>query len=914
MLRHTLVTAVRLLSLSFSVLVAQDIPVPILSSVDDKSIPSARERSLLQLAQQAQEAGLSSSAAQLFTEVIQSKNSTAEEKNAAQLGLATSLIERNKSTEAKAALKNIPNSPSKSLLTGLVAFLENDLITATEISDKMTVASASPAELPWLYTLKALIANAKFDTDNFNAQLNFATQSALSEEQRQRILALCYRASVISGKINDSAVNALRDIVKNNKNPEFTFAHQRNLALALARQEKKNEALPILKGLENLTDAQESEADLLCGLITGADTAEGRKFLKSTAKNRSNDRLRITAIQSLVAAANEAKAGDLNSIANDVYDFLTKQREGQLTYECPRDPSVLDTIHLARAQLMYLAGNNEKARQAATELLKQVPASPLVREATRILAVIAWSDNSYRLASSYIDTLAEGKEGIPRDVLRMVSADCLFLAQDFNLAEKAYATIQSETAGPDIAFTAFHQRILSLLSSSDDFKVWTQATEIIEQAFQSKKIEPTKIWIATWCLLEDIRKANQPDVALQIFERLNPVISKTSTDFELRFKWQRALITLANRDNVKAAKLADEIAASLERLPADAPADLKNNAPVLRGHIALLKARTALGSSSTVGLVELENLRKKYGKVPAAAASFLVEGRYLSSLGRHAEAQARFLELVKTFEGQEVALNEMVELGLYEAAEEANQQSVELGESKIKEAIELFEKLNESYPQSPLLFRVALRRAELLRTLGDFDRALLVLNSIIRTKPDHPNRNQAEMAKADCLFGLAELRRDRSGQLDRQKVALAAAAYENVASSWAQDTDILVEAQYKLATTLLERAKAENATDAKSTRNEARTLFIKILSNIRSTKAAPINNYGINGRNWIARSILSLGNFYEEENDLAEAIAVYRLIPELNRNLPTGETRLPGQTAAESKLASLGAIPNKSTQ
>ena len=153
MLRHTLVTAVRLLSLSFSVLVAQDIPVPILSSVDDKSIPSARERSLLQLAQQAQEAGLSSSAAQLFTDVIKSKNSTAEEKNAAQLGLATSLIERNKSTEAKAALKNIPDSPSKSLLIGLVAFLENDLITATEISDKMTVASASPAELPWLHTL-----------------------------------------------------------------------------------------------------------------------------------------------------------------------------------------------------------------------------------------------------------------------------------------------------------------------------------------------------------------------------------------------------------------------------------------------------------------------------------------------------------------------------------------------------------------------------------------------------------------------------------------------------------------------------------------------------------------------------------------------------------------------------------------
>jgi len=72
MLRHTLVTAIRLLSLSFSVLVAQDIPVPILSSVDDKSLPTARDRSLLQLAQQAEEAGLSSSAIQLFTEVLKS--------------------------------------------------------------------------------------------------------------------------------------------------------------------------------------------------------------------------------------------------------------------------------------------------------------------------------------------------------------------------------------------------------------------------------------------------------------------------------------------------------------------------------------------------------------------------------------------------------------------------------------------------------------------------------------------------------------------------------------------------------------------------------------------------------------------------------------------------------------------------
>lgn len=39
---------------------------------------------------------------------------------------------------------------------------------------------------------------------------------------------------------------------------------------------------------------------------------------------------------------------------------------------------------------MTLAGNREKARQAAEDLLRDVPASPLAREANRTLAIAAW--------------------------------------------------------------------------------------------------------------------------------------------------------------------------------------------------------------------------------------------------------------------------------------------------------------------------------------------------------------------------------------------------------------------------------------------------------------------------------------------------------------------------------------------
>jgi hypothetical protein len=905
--------SVALLTLAFgwvSLGFAQDLPPTPLNS--QPVLPTAeqpRQRTLLELADEALAAGLSTTAAQLYTATLATPGLTSKERERASLGLAAGQIERTKTTEARETLKGLPDSPRKALYEGLLALLENDLPAATAAAEK-----ADPEQLPvhesaWGHALRALIATAKGDSLGVNTHLANATRTAVSEEQRQRIEVLSFRASIIAGKVDDVTISVLRERASNAKGSPLAFAFSRNLALALARKDRRAEAVNALKEAAPLPDTRQAEADLLCGLILGYDSAEGRRFLQLAAKNPANPSVRLTALRALVAAAADAKPSDSKAIANEVYDFLMKRPDGQLSFECPRDPAVLDAIHLARAQLMLVAGNREKARQAASDLLKDVPASPLAREATRTLALTAWGDGSYRLASSFLNTLAEGKTGIPRDVLRTVSADCLFLAADYVLAEKAYAAIQNETEGADLATSAFHQRVLCALATAGDAKLWNHTAEIIESAQRNAKIPKERLWIAAWLLVEDARKANQTEEAARLLQRLNPLIARTNTDYALRFDWQRALIALANRDPSTAARLADDIARRLDDLPADASAELKVNAPKLRGHVALLKARTALGANSGKGLADLEALRKKYGKVPATASSYLVEGRHLAALGRHAEAQARFLALAKEFAG-DATLTEFAELGLYEAAEEAARQAPVDGEEKLKESVELLEQFMETYPQSPLLFRVALRRAELLRSLGNFDGALLVLNRLIREKPDHPYRAQAEMARADALLGLAELRRDRKGELDRQRVAIAAGAYENVAIAWARDPDTLAEARYKLALALLERAKAESKSDAPGTRLEAKTVLVRALASLRQNGATDETSFGPTGRTWIASSILLLGSIHEEEGDTAEAIAVYRLIPELNRGLAPGESRLPGQGAAESKLASLRANGN----
>jgi len=889
---------------------AQDLPPTALNSTP--AVPTSenpRQRTLLELADEALAAGLSTTAAQLYAASLKTPGISAKERERASLGLAAGQIERTRANEAKATLKGLPDSPRKALYEGLVALLDNDLAAAAAAAEKAAPENLPTNETAWGHALRALIATAKGDSLGVNTHLANATRTAVSEEQRQRIEVLSFRASILAGKVDDVTISVLRERAANAKGSPLAFAFSRNLALALARKDRRNEAVNALKEAAPLPDTRQAEADLLCGLILGYDSAEGRRFLQLAAKNPANPAVRLTALRALVAAAADAKPSDAKAIANEVYDFLMKRPEGQLRFECPRDPAVLDAIHLARAQLMLVAGNREKARQAASDLLKDVPASPLAREATRTLALTAWGDGSYRLASSFLNTLAEGKTGIPRDVLRTVSADCLFLAADYALAEKAYATIQAETEGADLATSAFHQRVLSALASAGDAKLWNHTAEIIEAAQRSSKIPKERIWVAVWSLVEDARKANETEEAARLLQRLSPLIARTNTDFALRFDWQRALIALANRDPGTAARLADDIARRLDNLPDDASSELKVSAPQLRGHAALLKARTALGANPGKGLADLEALRKKYGKVPATASSYLVEGRHLAALGRHAEAQARFLALAKEFAG-DAALTEFAELGLYEAAEEAARQAPVEGEEKLKEAVELLEKFMESHPQSPLLFRVALRRAELLRSLGDFDRALLVLNGLIREKPDHPYRAQAEMARADSLLGLAELRRDRKGDLDRQRVAIAAAAYENVSIAWARDPDTLAEARYKLAVALLERAKAESKSDAPATRLEAKTVLVRALATLRQGNTAEEAAFGPSGRHWLASSILLLGSIHEEEGDPAEAIAVYRLIPDMNRGLAPGEARLPGQGAAESKLAGLRAGGN----
>jgi hypothetical protein len=918
MRRFTLATFLALGALLPGQVVSQDLPPNLITSnasVSPGNLPD--RRALLGLADQALAAGLSSTASGFYAQLLADPKLGDKERELAGLGLSAAYIERTRTAEAKATVKFLPKSARKLLREGLIALLENDTDGARAFSAELNIASLPTHEIAWGHALRWMVAGAESDNLNINLAQEAIERTAVSEEQRQRIEVLGYRAMIVAGKVDQRTVSALRDLASDAKGTPLAFDYARNLALALAHLKDAKGAAQALAAAGTLPAARQAEADLLAGLILRAETTEGRERLKEAARNPANVAIRLTALRALVAAADPraetdpAKPIDTKAIANEVNDFLLRRNPGQLSYYCPRDLKVLDSIHLARAQLMLFAGSREKARQAAEDLLKDVPASPLVREATRTLAIAAWGDGSYRLAATHLTTLAESSIDPERAQLRIAAADCLFLAKDFVLAEKAYAGLQKDAADTKISEDAFHQRILSLLETSDEISAWNRTTEVIEEAARSNRTRTKEpIWSAIWSLIEDMRKAHRPADAERLLARLAPLTQGARADYDLRFTWQRALLAIANNHPAEASQLAAEIDRKLSSLPSGAtPDDLSKAVPELRGHAALLKARTSLNAGAAKGLDELVALRRQFGKVPAAAASYLVEGRHLASVGRNAEAQARFESLAEEFKG-EANLAEFAALGLYEAAEQSALQAPTGGEDKLTHAVLLLERFTATYPQNALIFRVSLRRAEILRTLGQFDKSLLVLEGLIRDKPTDPSRPQAEMARADSLFGMAQQWRDRSGQLDRQRVSRAAAAYERIAEAWAKDSDDMkIEAWYKWALTLIERSRTETGLDAATTRGEARKILLRALGALRdATARAAADTTGklsSEGRLWLSRSVLLMAETCELDGDRAEAVAAYKIIVNVNQGQPSAQSRLPGQSTAESKLATL---------
>lgn len=879
---------------------AQELPVPVLG--DAPRVPASERpeaRALVTMAEGALAAGLASTAAELHNRALAIPDASAADREDAALGLAFAHLERNRPADAARALALAPDSPRRRLRAALIALLRNDVPAAEAAVRGLDPAALPAEERPWALLARG-IADAAAGRDEAGKRLEEAAEAAVTPSQRQRLELLGFRALVTYGRDDEAVLAALERRAREAGTDAARLALARVRAAALARRGDRESAASLLLAAAGDAPAGRAEAGLAAGMILGADSERGAALLRAAAgAAEAPARLRARAIRGLAAAAAQVPPERVVRVANAAYAFLSDSQGG-----CPRRPEITDVIHLARAELMLTAGNRELARAAAEDLLRETPASPLAPEAVRLLASVAWSEGAYRLAAGHLDRLAALSPERDRDHVRLAAADCLFLAGDAAVAERAYAAVQEEAREPGLRDAAFHQAVLSALRVPGGLE---PACARIEAAADAGKVARDRLLDAAWGAADAARRSGDAQVFARTLARLARVTEKAPLLHDLRFEWLRALSALANGDRTTASRAADSLVERLGALPPDAPAALRDAAPELRAHAQLLRARSGPHARTAVEIQALSELRERLGKVSASAAAGLAEGRLLAAEGRHAEAQRRFEELATTY-ADDPALQEYAALGLQEAADQALVLAGSAGAGKLSEAARLLGLFLLRHPAHPALPRVALRQAEVYRRLGDFDSALRVLDDLARARPDGPDRIRVELARGDCLLGLASLRRTPTGAPDRARINRAIAAYERTLATWAKDVDSQAEARHKLAGSLLERARGEAPTDAEATRREARQL---LAAEAAELLAGSRDRLGVDGRVWVARSLMLLGEHCEAQGDLEEAKAAYRLLRDLNAGLPEGTARLPGRAAAESKLAELeGAASN----
>ena len=882
--------------------VGQELPVPVIGeapAVATNELPESRV--LKTMAEAALAAGLSGTAVELFSRSLALPNVDPAERAESALGLALAHLERNRPDDALLALNLVPESSRRELRVALAAFLRNDLNAAFTGARRVDAATLPTEERPWALLLQA-VADTSEGREDAALKLTRAIEAATGESQRQRLELLAARALLQAGRQDDATLARLDQQVREAGPGEVGFAFARLQASVLARRGETEAATKVILLAAGDNPTRRAEAEWMSGLILGADSETGFALLQSAAAaTNAPSSLRARAIRSLATASTQVPPGRVVQTANKTYDFLSKSQGG-----CPRSPEILDIIHLARAQVMLAAGNRELARAAADDLLRETPASRLAPEAVRLLATVAWNEGAYRLAAGHLERLTELADARDRDGLKLATADCLFLAGDATLAERAYGSLQMTTSDVAIRELAFHQAVLSALKIAGGIEL---AAARIEAAASLANISQNRLLAAAWNTAETSRRSGDAQIFARTLARLTRVTEGAPLTYQLRFEWLRALSALANGDRTTASRTAESLLDRLSKLPADAAPELVEAAPELRAHAALLRARSGPHAQTSVEIEALAQLRERFGKASASAAATLAEGRLLAGEGRHREAQTRFEELTARF-ADDPALADYAALGLHEAAEQAILLAPTLGQTKFSEAARLLGTLRERFPNHALVYRATMRQAEVFRRLGDFDSALRTLDDLVRLKPDHPERARAELARADCLMGLASLRRTPSGTPDRLRINRALAAYERVAAIWAKQPDILAEARHKQAQTLFERARGEAVADAEVSRREARQ---RLAAEAADLVQGSRDTLGVEGRVWVARSLLLLGESCEAQGDRQEALAAYRLLRDLNAGLPEGAARLPGRAAAESKLAELEGAPSNPT-
>ena len=807
---------------------------------------------------QALQTGFPATAAIIYRELLRDPALPAETKQRVTLSLVTAQLDAGELAAAEKTLQGYdgPRNTAYQLRAGLLAANANPRSPQAKAALAAgKVEELSLADKGWWYFLQGLVADAENDFARRDKAYEEAGRTVVSELQRSRFLLGQEQARLRINPPNEAQLATYRGNMERYAGQSTGYDYARTYAAALDALGKKTEALAVLqRQLIGLAPSQRNLADqfrLSLGLIAGTDSPTGRRALSELlARGLAPEKQRLALLLLARGAKTQAERDQLR---RDLGELIG----------APGQHPIIEDLMLVRAQTALTDKDYARAEEDARALLERYPGSTGKAAALGVRLAVAWDQKRFRTAADVIVQLrAVLTEGRERAELGVLLAEAFFRSEDYKNAADAYEAALREPPGVMPAGTLIFQRVLSDIQAEQ----LDSAAKQLDAEAGNPGFDPVNRWQAEWNLVKAMQVQGQ---ALAAYARVNRLLAggvqAVPEDLRIRLMWLRAKLSFDNNQPESTLRQTDELLARLQQ-GGPLEAALRTNVTSMA---QLLKAQALLAlNRDKEGLAMLDKLRADYRTTPAAQYSHLVQAGYLTQHGDMAGAQG---VLIRFVDNEDYKHSDYAPLALYEAALNLERQGLD---RQLQEANKLLERLITSYPADELVFYARLKQGDLLRKLNDFANARLVYEFLLNNYAGHPDELLAQLALADSLFA--------QGANSVANYESAAAIYERLRDLPTAPVDLRVEAGFKWG------AVAKRTQPAKAV-----TVFWSVVNDflLDPAQAAKL---GAQGRYWVSRSLLELGQLHEDAGRLDEAQRAYQLIV---------DNKLSGGAQAQAKLA-----------
>jgi tetratricopeptide (TPR) repeat protein len=278
-----------------------------------------------------------------------------------------------------------------------------------------------------------------------------------------------------------------------------------------------------------------------------------------------------------------------------------------------------------------------------------------------------------------------------------------------------------------------------------------------------------------------------------------------------------------------------------------------------------------------IALDVLKKLRVDFPRSDAAVYSYFDEAEYYAKQDKTAEAQHLLTKLADDFPE-----NTYAPLALFKAALQAERRGQD---ANLTEANGYIEDLVNRYPDSALIFPARLKQGDLLRKLNQFPQAQRAYEELVNKYPQRPDIALAQLA-------LAETHNAQSTN-EPSHAESALVLFEHVRDRVDAPLDARIEAGYNIGLLHLRRKETARAEEM---------WWTNVIHEFLLGPEAG-QRLGVKGRYWMTRTLVELGDLYQQQEKLEQAKKAWLLILESKLGY--------GEAVAKSRLARFNLAENK---